>query len=45
MTERTMEDLIKTIRVLSAEEVEKAKSGHPGTPLGAAPVMATLANS
>ena len=42
MTERTIEDLIKTIRVLSAEEVEKAKSGHPGTPLGAAPVMATL---
>ena len=35
-------DLINSIRVLSAEQVEAAKSGHPGTPLGAAPVMATL---
>ena len=28
---------INTIRVLSAEGVEKAKSGHPGMPMGAAP--------
>ena len=28
---------VNTIRVLSAEMIQKAKSGHPGTPLGAAP--------
>ncbi|RIL08349.1 MAG: transketolase, partial [Proteobacteria bacterium] len=28
--------LAKTIRVLSAETVEGAKSGHPGMPMGAA---------
>jgi transketolase len=33
---------IDTIRVLSAEAVEKAKSGHPGMPLGAAPMAYTL---
>lgn len=33
---------INTIRVLSAEGVEKAKSGHPGLPLGAAPMAYTL---
>ena len=27
---------IDAIRVLSAEAIEKAKSGHPGLPLGAA---------
>ncbi len=31
---------INTLRVLSAEAVEKANSGHPGLPLGAAPPMA-----
>lgn len=33
---------IDTIRMLSAEAVEKAKSGHPGMPLGAAPMAYTL---
>ena len=33
---------VKTIRILSAEAVEKAKSGHPGLPLGAAPMAYTL---
>lgn len=33
---------INTIRMLSAEAVEKAKSGHPGLPLGAAPMSYTL---
>lgn len=33
---------INTIRVLSAEAIEKAKSGHPGLPLGAAPMGFTL---
>lgn len=33
---------INTLRVLSAEAVEKASSGHPGLPLGAAPMAYTL---
>lgn len=33
---------INTIRMLSAEAIEKAKSGHPGLPLGAAPAAYTL---
>ena len=34
--------LINSIRTLSADAIEKAKSGHPGTPLGAAPAVYTL---
>ncbi len=33
---------INTIRILSAEAVERANSGHPGLPLGAAPIACTL---
>ena len=33
---------INTIRTLSIDAVEKAKSGHPGTPMGMAPVVYTL---
>lgn len=33
---------INTIRVLAAEEVQKANSGHPGLPLGAAPIAYTI---
>ena len=33
---------INTIRVLAAEAVQKAKNGHPGTPMGAAPMAYTL---
>ncbi|WP_163192500.1 transketolase [Clostridium thermarum] len=33
---------INTIRMLSIEGVQKAKSGHPGLPLGAAPMAYTL---
>ncbi|WP_422486178.1 transketolase [Gudongella sp. DL1XJH-153] len=33
---------IDTIRMLSAQGVEKANSGHPGLPLGAAPMAYTL---
>lgn len=33
---------IATIRLLAVDMVEKAKSGHPGLPLGAAPMAYTL---
>lgn len=33
---------INTIRVLAAEAVERAKSGHPGMPMGAAPMAYVL---
>lgn len=33
---------INTLRILSAQAVEKANSGHPGLPLGAAPMAYTL---
>lgn len=33
---------VDTIKVLSAEAIEKAKSGHPGLPLGCAPMAYTL---
>jgi transketolase len=36
------EKAIKTIRVLSSESIQKAKSGHPGLPLGTATLSYTL---
>ena len=33
---------VNAIRILSAEMIEKAKSGHPGLPLGAAPMAYEL---
>ncbi|MGA8739642.1 MAG: transketolase [Terracidiphilus sp.] len=33
---------IDTLRLLSVDEVEKAKSGHPGAPLGCAPIAYLL---
>ena len=33
---------INTIRMLSAQAIQKAKSGHPGLPMGAAPMAYTL---
>ena len=33
---------VNAIRVLSAEAIQKANSGHPGLPLGAAPAAYTL---
>ena len=35
---------VNTLRVLSAESIEKANSGHPGLPLGAAPMAYVLWN-
>lgn len=40
--ENIQELTVNTIRLLSAEGVEKAKSGHPGLPLGAAPMAYAL---
>jgi len=36
------ETTVNTLRFLSAEAVQKAKSGHPGLPLGAAPMALAL---
>lgn len=36
------EMVINTIRILSAEAIQKAKSGHPGLPMGAAPMAYAL---
>ena len=33
---------INTLRTLSIDAVQKAKSGHPGTPMGAAPTVYQL---
>src|SRR5580700_7970647 len=35
---------INTIRTLSVDAVQQAKSGHPGTPMGLAPLVYTLWN-
>src|SRR6267154_675478 len=41
--ERPMDELcINTVRTLSMDAVEQAKSGHPGTPMALAPVAYTL---
>ena len=40
--EKIEKQAINALRVLSAEGVEAAKSGHPGLPLGAAPIGYTL---
>src|SRR6185312_10680570 len=42
---QTLEDLcINTIRILSADAVQQANSGHPGLPMGAAAMAYTLWN-
>ncbi|WP_424767149.1 transketolase [Paenibacillus sp. sgz302251] len=39
VTQKTIEQLsIDTIRTLAIDAIEKAKSGHPGMPMGAAPM-------
>src|SRR5271169_6851515 len=45
MTDREMEQLaINTIRTLSIDAVQAAKSGHPGTPMALAPLVYTIWN-
>src|SRR6201982_1915465 len=40
---KTLEDLcINTIRILSADAVQQANSGHPGMPMGAAAIAYAL---
>lgn len=39
------EKIITTLRMLSVDAVEKAKSGHPGMPLGAAPLIYAIWNN
>lgn len=38
----TQKTTINALRILSAEAIEKAKSGHPGLPMGCAPIAYTL---
>ncbi|MGB6975786.1 MAG: transketolase [Terracidiphilus sp.] len=43
LTERTLEELsIDTLRLLAVDAVQKANSGHPGAPLGCAPIAYAL---
>lgn len=42
MTQQIDQLAINTIRTLSIDAIEKAKSGHPGLPMGAAPMAYTL---
>jgi transketolase len=42
--DNTMQLAINTIRTLSMDAVQQAKSGHPGTPMALAPLVYTLWN-
>jgi len=42
MTDDLQLRAINTIRFLSADAVQQANSGHPGLPMGAAPMAFTL---
>ena len=45
MTDEEMTQLaINTIRTLSIDAVQQAKSGHPGTPMALAPLVYTIWN-
>jgi len=40
--DRQVQLAINTLRFLAVDRVEKAKSGHPGAPLGCAPIIYLL---
>ncbi len=42
MSNSSLSNISNAIKMLSACAVEKSKSGHPGTPVGASVIMATL---
>ena len=42
MFDNTDQLAVNTIRTLSIDGVQKANSGHPGLPMGAAPMAYTL---
>ena len=43
LTDLSLDELsIDTLRLLAVDAVEKAKSGHPGAPLGCAPIAYLL---
>ncbi|HYA78723.1 MAG TPA: hypothetical protein VED65_00165, partial [Candidatus Bathyarchaeia archaeon] len=43
MSEHTLDQVcINTIRTLSIDAVQQANSGHPGAPMGLAPVVFSL---
>src|SRR5208282_4072043 len=42
--EKTVQLAINTIRTLSIDAVQQAKSGHPGTPMALAPLIYTIWN-
>ncbi|MBQ5927213.1 MAG: transketolase, partial [Clostridia bacterium] len=42
ITMNVQQTTINALRILSAEAIEKAKSGHPGLPMGCAPIAYTL---
>ena len=45
MTDAELDQLsVNTIRTLSIDAVERAKSGHPGTPMALAPLVYTIWN-
>jgi len=45
MKEQTIEQLsINTIRLLAVDAIQKANSGHPGMPMGVAPIAYLLYN-
>ena len=42
--DKTIQLAINTIRTLSIDAVQQAKSGHPGTPMALAPLVYTIWN-
>ena len=45
LNDPALQKVVNCVRILSADAVEKAKSGHPGMPLGMAPAATVLWNT